>query len=146
TDALLEVMYPHYLRPFPSCSVAHFDMGQAAAKLSAPVHVARGTQLQSRPVKGVNCRFRTAYDVDLLPLALTRAEYRAVADAPMATSLPPGAGGRISLEFELLSDQVPFDGLGVEALRLFITASPRSAPPCAMPWRCRSWLRGWKPT
>lgn len=124
TDALLEVMYPHYLRPFPSCSIARFDMGGAAAKLSAPVHLPRGTQLQSRPVKGVNCRFRTAYDVDLLPLALSGAGYRAVADAPMATSLPPGAGGRISLEFELLSDQASFAELGVDALRLFVNGEP----------------------
>ena len=31
TEALLEVMYPHYLRPFPSCSIARFDMGPALA-------------------------------------------------------------------------------------------------------------------
>src|SRR5690625_1054745 len=117
-------MSPHYRRPLPSCSFARFAMGGAAAKLSAPVHLPRGTQLQSRPVKGVNCRFRTAYDVDLLPLALSGAGYRAVADAPMATSLPPGAGGRISLEFELLSDQASFAELGVDALRLFVNGEP----------------------
>src|SRR5690554_6614022 len=124
TDALLEVMYPHYLRPFPSCSIARFDMGPAAAKLGAPVRIARGTQLQSRPVKGVNCRFRTAYDVDLLPLAVAHAEYRAVADAPMATTLPAGSGARVSIGVELLSDQVSFDGLGVDALRLFVNGEP----------------------
>lgn len=124
TDALLEVMYPHYLRPFPSCSIARFDMGPAAAKLSAPVRIARGTALQSRPVKGVNCRFRTAYGVDLLPLALSKAEYRAVAEAPMATTLPPGSGAQISLGFELLSDQISFAGLGVDALRLFVNGEP----------------------
>lgn len=124
TDALLEVMYPHYLRPFPSCSIARFDMGPAAAKLGAPVRIARGTQLQSRPVKGVNCRFRTAYDVDLLPLAVSHAEYREVADAPMATMLPAGSGARVSIGFELLSDQVSFDALGVEALRLFVNGEP----------------------
>ncbi|RBC15113.1 type VI secretion system baseplate subunit TssF, partial [Xanthomonas oryzae] len=37
TDALLEVLYPHYLRPFPSCSIAYFDMEGVAAKLSAPI-------------------------------------------------------------------------------------------------------------
>ena len=30
TEALLEVLYPHYLRPFPSCSIAQFvDNGEA---------------------------------------------------------------------------------------------------------------------
>ncbi|MCH3857699.1 type VI secretion system baseplate subunit TssF, partial [Campylobacter jejuni] len=37
TEALFEVMYPHYLRPFPSCSIAQFDMGGVAAQLTAPV-------------------------------------------------------------------------------------------------------------
>src|SRR5690606_40214068 len=93
TDALLEVMYPHYLRPFPSCSIARFDLGTAAAKLSAPVRVPRGTQLQSRPVRGVNCRFRTAYDVHLAPLAVKSARYREIAQPPMAVTLPPESGG-----------------------------------------------------
>ena len=124
TDALLEVMYPHYLRPFPSCSIARFDMGTAAAKLSAPVRVPRGTQLQSRPVRGVNCRFRTAYDVQLAPIAVQEARYRDIAQPPMAVSLPPESGGQVSLTFELQSDQVSFGKLGVEALRLFVDGEP----------------------
>ncbi|MDH5822326.1 type VI secretion system baseplate subunit TssF [Luteimonas sp. RD2P54] len=124
TDALLEVMYPHYLRPFPSCSIARFDMGPAAAKLSAPVRIARGTQLQTRPVRGVNCRFRTAYDVALAAIGVTSASYRAIAEAPMAVALPPGAGGHISLGFELLSDQVSFATLGLETVRLFVDGEP----------------------
>lgn len=124
TDALLEVMYPHYLRPFPSCSIACFDMGPAASKLSSPVHLPRGTQLQTRPVRGVNCRFRTAYDVVLLPLGVAGAAYLPIAEPPMATSLPPGSGGQITLQFELLSDQTSFASLGVDAIRLFIDGEP----------------------
>jgi len=124
TDALLEVMYPHYLRPFPSCSIARFDMGTAAAKLSAPVCVPRGTQLQSRPVRGVNCRFRTAYDVHLAPLAVQAARYREIAQPPMAVSLPPESGGQVSLSFELQSDQVSFGKLGIDRLRLFVDGEP----------------------
>lgn len=37
TDALLDVLYPHHLRPFPACSIAYFDMDGVASKLSAPV-------------------------------------------------------------------------------------------------------------
>ncbi|MGO1892273.1 MAG: type VI secretion system baseplate subunit TssF, partial [Luteimonas sp.] len=51
-------------------------------------------------------------------------EYRAVADAPMATTLPAGSGARVSIGIELLSDQVSFDGLGVDALRLFVNGEP----------------------
>lgn len=124
TEALLEVMYPHYLRPFPSCSIAHFDMGGGAAKLSAPVRIARRTQLQSRPVRGVSCRFRTTHEVALLPLAVKRASFRAINEAPMAVTLAPGAGAQISLSFGLLSDQASFAALGLERLRLFTDGEP----------------------
>ena len=30
TEALFEVLYPHYLRPFPSCSIARMDVSGAA--------------------------------------------------------------------------------------------------------------------
>ena len=30
TESLLEVLYPHYLRPFPSCSIAQFDTSGVA--------------------------------------------------------------------------------------------------------------------
>ncbi len=120
TDALLEVLYPHYLRPFPACSIAHFDMDGVAAKLSAPVVVPRGTLLQSRLVRGVSCRFRTAYDVLLAPIGVRGAQYRAVAEAPLAVNLPPGSGGQISLGFSLLSDQVDFGSLARQTLRFFV--------------------------
>jgi len=124
TDALLDVLYPHYLRPFPSCSIAHFDMDGVSSKLSAPITVARGTALQSRPVRGVSCRFRTAFDVVLAPIAVQSAVYRGVAEAPMATSLPAGSGAQVSLSFRLMSDQASFDTLGTDALRLFLDGEP----------------------
>ncbi|GAB3052407.1 type VI secretion system baseplate subunit TssF [Stenotrophomonas tumulicola] len=120
TDALLDVLYPHYLRPFPSCSIAHFDMEGMGGKLSAPVTLPRGTLLQSRMVKGVSCRFRTAYDVVLAPIGVRSAQYRSVAEPPMATALPAGSGGQISISFALLSDQASFAALGNDALRFFV--------------------------
>src|SRR5690606_28211173 len=124
TEALLEMMFPHYLRPFRSCSIARFDLGTAAGKLSAPVRVPRGTQLQSRPVRGVSCRFRTAYDVHLAPIAVQAARYSDIAQPPLAVELPSESGGQVSLSFELQSDQVSFDKLGMDALRLFIDGEP----------------------
>ena len=123
TEALLEVLYPHYLRPFPSCSIAHFDAGPALAKLSAPVRIPRGTILLSRPVRGVQCRFRTVYDVELAPVRVAGARYLPIADPPMAVSLPAEAGGQVSLAFEFLGD----DGTappGVDRLRLCLDGEP----------------------
>lgn len=124
TDTLLDVLYPHYLRPFPSCSIACFDMEGVAARLSTPVTVPRGSLLQTRPVRGVPCEFRTAYDVDLAPIRVRSAGYQAIAQAPMAVSLPAGSGGQISIGFELLSDQAHFSQLEQKPLRVFLDGEP----------------------
>src|SRR3989344_4269 len=71
TEALLEVLYPHYLRPFPSCAIARLDLGAQGRQRSRAPPVPGGTSLNSRPVKGVPCRFRTTADVQLLPLEVS---------------------------------------------------------------------------
>src|ERR1700744_4537948 len=100
TEALLEVMYPHYLRPFPSCSLAQFDASASSAQVTEAATVARHTELTSRPIRGVPCRFRTAYDVRLAPLTLSHVVYAPVVMAPAATLLPAGATGSISITLE----------------------------------------------
>ncbi|MEO7066810.1 MAG: type VI secretion system baseplate subunit TssF [Rhodanobacter sp.] len=124
TEALLEVLYPHYLRPFPSCSIARFDMEGAAAQLSAPVTVARGTELLSRPVRGGACRFRTAYDVVLTPLRIVAAQFHAIAQAPSHIRLPAQSTAQITLKFELSSQHTSLQALGVESVRLFTDGEP----------------------
>lgn len=124
TEALLEVLYPHYLRPFPSCSIAHFDLGNAAAQLSAPVTIPRGTELLSRSVRGGPCRFRTAYDIQLAPLRLAAAQFLAVAQAPAQVRLPPQASAQITLRFELLSQHSSPEALGVDKVRVFVDGEP----------------------
>jgi type VI secretion system protein ImpG len=124
TEALLEVLYPHYLRPFPACSIAHFDLGKAGAQLSAPVTIPRGTELLSRPVRGVQCRFRTAYEVKLAPLRVTAAEFLAVAQVPPSIRLPPQACAQITLRFALEGQQASLASLGIERVRVFIDGEP----------------------
>lgn len=124
TDALLDVLYPHYLRSFPSCSIARFDMGAGAARLSAPVTIPRGTLLHTRPVRGINCKLRTSYDVTLAPVRIAGAAFKPVADAPMAVSLPPGASAEVAITFEVLGEQADLGALGIDRVRLFIDGEP----------------------
>ncbi len=124
TESLLDVLYPHYLRPFPSCSIAHLDLGTSAGQLTAPARVARGTQLNARQAKGVTCKFRTAYDVDLLPIKVVSASYRHGAVAPEGTArLPVSATAVLSIQLEVTSGQMPLAKLP-ERLRFFLDAEP----------------------
>lgn len=122
TEALFEVLYPHYLRPFPSCSIAHVD---AAARPQATVAtIPRGTKLTTQPVRGQACIFRTVYPVALAPLALGRAVFSPIIHAPDAARLPAGATSSISLALAVTCEGGGLDAIDLPALRLFIDGEP----------------------
>lgn len=73
TESFINLLYPHYLAPIPSMAIAQFSLGSSADKLTAVQRMERGARLNSRPVDGTPCRFRTAYDVDLAPLEIESA-------------------------------------------------------------------------
>ena len=95
TEALLNLLFPHYLRPFPSCAIARFLPAAAGGTGTIP----RGTLLESAPVRGVHCRFQTAYDVAPAPVAITSARFDAVIRAPSPTWVAPGVTAAIGIEF-----------------------------------------------
>jgi type VI secretion system protein ImpG len=73
TESLLNVLYPHYLAPIPSMSIAQFGLDPEQGKLTTGYHIERETTLYSRPVNGTPCRFRTSYPVTLWPLEVATA-------------------------------------------------------------------------
>jgi type VI secretion system protein ImpG len=124
TEALFEVLYPHYLRPFPSCSIARMDFSGPAAQLTTASVIARGTQLTTRPVRGAACTFRTAYPVTVAPLALTDASFAAIIAAPEAVRPPIGATSSVSLTISSTAQQVAPGQLALSKLRVFIDGEP----------------------
>lgn len=124
TETLLEVLYPHYLRPFPACSIARFDPGSAAAQLSGAVRIPRGALLMTRQVKGIACKFRTGSDVDVAPIRVAAAVYHAAARAPENVRLPADAAAWISITFELTSPQAALPTFGIDRLRMFLDGEP----------------------
>ena len=77
TQHLLEMVYPHYLQPTPSCAVVELAPDLKESALVTGHLVKRGTSLRSPLVKGdrISCEFRTAHDVTLWPLVVTEAKY-----------------------------------------------------------------------
>ncbi|MBN3753179.1 type VI secretion system baseplate subunit TssF [Paraburkholderia sp. Tr-20389] len=124
TEALFEVLYPHYLRPFPSCSIAQFGVSGSVGNLTQPATVERGTELKSRPIRGVQCRFRTAYEVTLAPIRISEAKYTTVAMAPGATVLPANATGMLSITIESTAPQLDLGALKLNTLRAHLHGEP----------------------
>lgn len=125
TEALLNVLYPHYLRPFPSCSIAHFDHG--GSELTAVATIPRGTELQSRPVKGAICKFRTAWNLQLAPVLLEALRFDPIAHAPSEVRLPVGCNALLSFSLTLRGSEQE-GGIGkLDKLRVYIDAEPSVA-------------------
>lgn len=126
THSLLETLYPHYLRPFPSCSIIRIAQEEApgGAQPAGITHIARGTVLRSQPVRGVACKFTSAYDVTVAPLAITRLHFSPIIDAPPGLRLPDGASALLSIRFASSNDQYTLEQTGFAALRLFADGEP----------------------
>lgn len=118
TESLLETLYPHYLRPFPSCSIARIfpDAAQAGGQVTS---IPRGTVLRSQPVQGVACKFTSSYDVTVAPLAITQLRFSPIIDAPPGLCLPDGASALLSLVFASTSEQFSLHDTGLQQLRVF---------------------------
>lgn len=123
TEALLEVLYPHYLRPFPSCSIARFDYSATAGQLSSPQTIERGTEVVTRSVKGVACKFKTTYDVSIAPVRLEDAKFESIFETPESTVLPTGASCKLTIRLSSTSDQAML-GQGSGRLRVFVDGEP----------------------
>ena len=126
TESLLETLYPHYLRPFPSCSIVRIAAHEAAggAQPARLAHIARGTLLRSPPVQGVACKFSSTYDVTLAPLSITRLHFSPLIDAPPGLRLPDGASALLSISFASSSDNYDLEQSGLRQLRLFADGEP----------------------
>src|SRR6202158_5830582 len=62
TDALLGVLYPHYLAPFPSAAIAQVE---PQPDLSVPLRLPAGLAVKTEAVQCEACRFRTAWPLTL---------------------------------------------------------------------------------
>lgn len=96
TEALLEVVYPHYLRTVPSCAIARFEPRAIVGQLTEPFVVPRGVALNSRTAP---VRFQSIYDVTISPLQIRAARYASTTLAPSAVRLPADATGVLSISF-----------------------------------------------
>jgi type VI secretion system protein ImpG len=116
---LLDVLYPHYLRPVPSMAVARFDFDPERAKLTTGFEIEKHTQLFAVAEQGAVCRMRTCYPVTLWPVKVTRAEMEV---PELFDFLGSDVAAVLRLRLESLAD--PFEVLGVDKLRFYLHGDP----------------------
>ena len=100
TEALLNLLFPHYLRPFPSCAIARVLSAPDGDEESGMMpDMPRGTLVESAQLAGVPCTFKTVYDVKPSPVVLLDASFDTALCAPVATRLPEGVTATLTLKF-----------------------------------------------
>lgn len=121
TERLLDVLHPHYMRPFPSCAIVRFGRGAGGAGAAPSINrFARGSVMESAPVQGMQCRFRTAYEVVESPLSVAAAKFSALIEAPPAVRLPIAVSCSIDIEIDNAAGIWPEQS----HLRLFVDGEP----------------------
>jgi len=128
TEAFLNVLYPHYLAPLPSMAVVQFAYGSPNDKLTAGQRLERGSRLNSRPIDGTPCRFRTTYDVDLLPIEIESAALESPAPKDSRGKMNEGVirlGMRCFGNSNLHELRFGDNGQPPEKLRFYIDGEPQ---------------------
>jgi type VI secretion system protein ImpG len=126
TDALLGVLYPHYLAPLPSSAIVQFV---CKPDLKVPCKVPVNLPLDTEPVRGETCRFRTVYPATLWPVEI---ETVRLSGLPLAAPANPRASGAVSvlrIGLRCASAEATFTALGVDRLRLFLRAASNISLP-----------------
>ncbi len=105
THSLMALLWPQFLRPIPAMSIVRFT---PLPTLSEKQTIARGIEVDSRPVDGTACTFRTCYDIDIHPLEVAEVSKQ---------QRPTGASIRIRLR---PIAHTRWADLRVDALRFFL--------------------------
>jgi type VI secretion system protein ImpG len=117
TDALLGVLYPHYLAPVPSAAIVKF---QPQPDLALPVRLAAGLALETEPVSGEPCRFRTAWPLTLWPIEIESVRLSGLPLSAPANPLASRAVAVLRIAIRSSSPDASFADLGVDRLRFFL--------------------------
>lgn len=125
TEALLNLLHPHFLQAFPSCAIARFSGKPSPhGEAGAVPDILRGTLLESAPAGGVPCMFQTVYDVGASGLVVAAASFDALIRAPIATCLPRDATSSLTLRIESAQPGQSLSLATASVLRLYVNGDP----------------------
>ncbi|HKE46315.1 MAG TPA: type VI secretion system baseplate subunit TssF [Steroidobacteraceae bacterium] len=126
TQHLIEMVYPHFLAPVPSCAIAEFQPELKEDALHSGVAIRRGSSLRTLLAKGEHtaCEFRTAHDVTLWPLTVSEARYIPGTGALSTQGLVLDSRARAAIRLRLRTSGIKFSSLPLSSLTFFIKSTP----------------------
>lgn len=126
TDALLGLLYPHYLAPVPSCMVAQLA---CQPDLLTPARLPAGLAVDTEPVRGETLRYRTTTPVTLWPVTVEAVRLSGQPIVAPANPAAAGAAAVLRITLACLVPEVTFSQLAIDRLRFFLRGPPNQTLP-----------------
>lgn len=120
TESLLEVVYPDYLKPFPSVSIAQFNLGVQANTLSEAVTIPRHSAFATQKINGTTCQFQSTQEVTLFPLEINQVRFETGQE--VYDNKHGYLNGCITLKFKGLNSGFDYQALLEHPLDIYIDA------------------------
>lgn len=120
SEALLNVLYPHYLTPTPSAAIVQFVLDRQQGELMTGYGLPRHSELETDPIDGQPCRFRTCYAVQLWPIDLKSAAFKGHPFVAPRTRFSDRAQAVLRLELETVSPKAAFADFQLDQLVFYL--------------------------
>ncbi|MEE8106477.1 MAG: type VI secretion system baseplate subunit TssF [Planctomycetota bacterium] len=122
SDAMLEVLYPHLLRPIPSMAVVELSPDLEQNLPAAGLRVPKGTRFLSKPIRGEPLVFRSTAPATVWPIQVKHASI----ESPDSALLDrvPAARAVLRLGLSCLGSY-EFSALRLQSLRIFLRGDER---------------------
>ena len=127
TQHLMEMVYPHFLCPTPSCAIVELTPDMKEGGVLGGHLVKRDTSLRAPLMKGerTSCEFRTAHDVTLWPLTVVEAKYLSGSGALSTQGIVTDGRARTAIRLRLKAAAgVNIKTLPLNSLAFFVKATP----------------------
>lgn len=117
STALLGALYPQFLSPVPSMTVARFEVDPTQGKLTSGHVIPKHTPLFAQTQQGQTCRLRTCYPVVLLPVSLNYAGFESTDKFDFLDARPNVS---LVLRLRIESQTGPLEELDFNRLRFYL--------------------------
>ncbi|MCA8990810.1 MAG: type VI secretion system baseplate subunit TssF [Planctomycetaceae bacterium] len=124
-EAMLDLVYPHFLRPFPSTGIAAFQLDSLRGDPTSVYEIPSGKLLETSQVGGHELTYRTCGDLKLWPVKVQQAAFMV---QPFHGVLADVAAARSVLRIQIQSHapSIPVSQIGIDELRFFLHLPPLS--------------------
>jgi type VI secretion system protein ImpG len=127
SDALLEVLFPHYQRPIPSTTIIQFVADPE--KLESTYKLEKNSLFDTESFNGETCRFSTAFDTQLHPLKVAEARVIGRPFSTPGSSQFKGAEAVIRLSLQTLNEDINLAEQKPDSIRFYLKGQPQHINP-----------------